>query len=351
MYDILNEYFDVRLSWNKDIPKIKLSLKRKVKITDEFPVKCVVNGKRISKTGQGYYIHYLGEEVGKLVYEERKKYFSKYSLIDWYIKNYNPKEKDVLLKYVDNLIKKCNDGQNKMYSSDAGVRVRKKQSDWSTSHSSEISNRNKKLWSDPAKVIEMKKSWDYSYENHGKKVKDFYKNNKEYIKEVMNRPDRVKKISDAAKRRWEYWVKYDNETLYRLLNSSRNKNYEINGYKVNSIEYQLGVILSELKLNWKYEKGFIFDKKCYVPDFCVDDKKLIVECYGDYWHANPNLFKGNDVVFHNRTSKDIWEYDRIKQETFEDGGYKYLYFWESDIIENIEKIKEKLCKEIHYDRN
>jgi very-short-patch-repair endonuclease len=281
-----------------------------------------------------------------LVYKERKKYFSKYSLIDWYIKNYNPKEKDLLLKYIDNLIKKCNDGQSKMYSSDRGDSVRKKQKDWSNSHASEISDRNKKLWSEPLFFEKMKKTWDYSYENHGKKVEDFYRKNKDYIKTVMNRPERVKKISDAAKKKWEYWVKYDNETLYRLLNSSRNKNYEINGYKVNSIEYQIGTILSELKLNWKYEKGFIFDKKCYLPDFYIDDKKLVVECYGDYWHANPNLFKETDKVYHKRTSKDIWEYDRIKQKTFEDNGYKYLYFWETDIIEDIDKIKEKLYKEI-----
>ncbi len=346
MNDILNKYFDVKLNWVKDIPKIKLSLKPELRITEEFPVKCMYNGKRVSQTGEKYYIHYLGEEVGKLVYKERRKYFSKYSLINWYIKNYNTEEKDLLLKYIDNLIKKCNDGQCKMYNSDKGICVRKKQSEWSKLHSSDISERNKKIWSNPIRANEMKKTWDYSYENHGKKVEDFYRNNKEYIKEVMNRPERVKKISDAAKRKWKRWIESDNETLYRLLNSSRNKNYEIGGYKVNSIEYQIGLILSELKLNWKYEKGFTFDKKCYLPDFYVDDKKLVIECYGDYWHANPNIFKETDKVYQKRTSKDIWEYDRIKQKTFEYNGYKYLYFWETDIIENIDKIKEKLYKEI-----
>ena len=114
---------------------------------------------------------------------------------------------------------------------------------------------------------------------------------------------------------------------------------------MNSIEYQIGLILNELKLNWKYESVFNFKKNCYLPDFSIESSKLIIECYGDFWHANPKYFKSNDTTHKTRTATQVWEYDERKKKTFEDGGYKYLYFWEEDISDNTEKIKEKIIYE------
>ena len=40
------------------------------------------------------------------------------------------------------------------------------------------------------------------------------------------------------------------------------------------------------------------------------------------------------------------EYDKLKKEIFEKWGYKYLFFWESDILNNIEQIERNIYENI-----
>lgn len=121
-----------------------------------------------------------------------------------------------------------------------------------------------------------------------------------------------------------------------------NKNFELN-----SIEYIIATILNKLKLEWKFEVPFIFDDSAYLPDFYIEKYKLIIESYDDFWHANPKMFKPNDTTHKSRMAVDVWGYDLEKKQCFEKNGYKYLNFWESDILENIELIKENIENEIY----
>lgn len=339
--NILLNYLDINLKWKNDKPIFKFIIKSDKKITNEFPLKCIVNNKRVSKTGESYYIHYLGE-VGKEVYSLRKKLFSLYSLIPFYIKNYNI-DSEKLLQYLNELKSKNSVGLKKMYKTELGDVVRKKQSSWSKLHADEISKRNKELWKDGEYRKRIMKSRDYSYENFGSKIKNFYKDekNKEFIKTVMNNPDRVKKISIASKKMWDNAKIYP-EFYRRMVNSTKNKNCILNGYRMNNIEYQIGVLLNELNLNWEYEKIFNFKKSCFLPDFYVNSKNLIIECYGDFWHGNPKFLNENNFTHKNRKVRDVWEYDKNKKEIFERNGYKYLFFWEDDINDNLIKIKENI---------
>ena len=66
------DYVDIDLSWKKGKPIFKFLIKEEKKITQDFPIKCIVNNKKISKTGEPYYVHYLGN-IGVDVYRERKK--------------------------------------------------------------------------------------------------------------------------------------------------------------------------------------------------------------------------------------------------------------------------------------
>lgn len=339
------DYVDINLSWKKNKPKFKFVIKKEKRITDDFPLKCIVNGKKVSKTGEPYYVHYLGS-IGAEVYRERKKLFSLYTLIPFFINNYNI---DVLElnKYLELLHNKNSNGLKKMYASEVGKLVRKKQSDWSAAHSEEISKRNKMLWRDD---VYRKKTLnrDYSFENHGRKIKEWFsdKNNKTYIKSVMNSPERVKKISVAAKNMWKEAKSSNKELFYRMIHSSKNKTYELNGVKMNSIEYAVGNVLNTMGLYWKYEEIFNFEKTCYLPDFFVKSKNLIIDCHGDFWHANPKFFTENQTTHKNRNVKDVWEYDKLKKEIFEKWGYKYLFFWESDILNNIEQIERNIYENI-----
>ncbi len=72
---------------------------------------------------------------------------------------------------------------------------------------------------------------------------------------------------------------------------------------------------------------------------------LIIECYGDYWHCNPRIFKKTDYNKSLKmTANTKWLNDKIKQTNLENKGYQYLYFWEYDIYNNLNNVIKEICK-------
>jgi very-short-patch-repair endonuclease len=71
--------------------------------------------------------------------------------------------------------------------------------------------------------------------------------------------------------------------------------------------------------------------KYYLLDFCLTEKRLVIEYNGSYWHANPEKY---DETFVNKTTgktaEEIWESDKRKIEFLESEGYKVKIIWESD---------------------
>ena len=108
------------------------------------------------------------------------------------------------------------------------------------------------------------------------------------------------------------------------------------------------------KLNLSKYKYVYFDKlnhefSCgtrYNFDFVINDIKKIIEFNGDKFHANPSIYKAEDVSnpFEKLTAKEIWENDSIKINKVLNKGYKVLVIWESDYYKNKEKTFKK-CKE------
>lgn len=325
---IIFEYFDIILNEKISPCRVELSLKEFYKINKPFPLKCIRHNKRICLTGKPYFIHYLGKDIGESVYNQRKLLRKQYNALRWYSENI---ELDIntktCLKNISDLLKENekklhSDIKNQFWNSKSGLDLKTKYSNKSEQHKN-LSESNKKLWQNEEykKTIinKLKLEGRYSFENHGRKVRKFYNDpkNKDFIKQIMNNPVRTKKVSDRAKLMWNNAKKYNKELYYRMINTSKNKNFILNGHRMNSIEYKVGSVLNELGEKWEYEKIFDFKTNCYLPDFYVESKKLIIECYGDFWHANPNLFSENQPTHKTRTAKQIWQYDKLKKETFE----------------------------------
>ena len=110
---------------------------------------------------------------------------------------------------------------------------------------------------------------------------------------------------------------------------------------MNNLEYKIGTILNELEIIWAYETIFTCNNKTYVPDFFIKDKKIIIECYGDYWHCNPLIFSEQSKIFRKISAKQIWEKDRLRKENFEKEGYRFISIWESE-TKDLEKLKERI---------
>ena len=94
----------------------------------------------------------------------------------------------------------------------------------------------------------------------------------------------------------------------------------------------------EMKLFHELEKrGVEYDKHVSIPwqpDILIQPNILIF-ADGDYYHANPQKYKPNDIIYENETAQQIWEYDNGVTESLKEMGYKVFRFWGSDIKQNV----------------
>jgi very-short-patch-repair endonuclease len=89
------------------------------------------------------------------------------------------------------------------------------------------------------------------------------------------------------------------------------------------------------------KERFLSDKNNYfLYDFCILDKKIIIEFQGDYWHKNPQTYE------YNLKNLSVWLKDEFKKEIAEDNGFKVFYIWESEYLENKDNIVENITNKI-----
>lgn len=67
----------------------------------------------------------------------------------------------------------------------------------------------------------------------------------------------------------------------------------------------------------------------FLPDI-VFKPNILVEVYGDYWHANPNIYSEESIMKRGILAKEIWEMDRKRQLQLEELGYIVKIIWEKD---------------------
>lgn len=70
------------------------------------------------------------------------------------------------------------------------------------------------------------------------------------------------------------------------------------------------------------------------PDIVLLNEKIIIEIYGNSWHADPLTYKDNDIIKKwggSFTAKEIREFDAIRKRHLESFNFKVLEIWASDI--------------------
>lgn len=73
------------------------------------------------------------------------------------------------------------------------------------------------------------------------------------------------------------------------------------------------------------------------PDILIPELKIVIEVYGDRWHANPKKYKADEIIgtwYGELTAKEIWLRDALRVAHIETFGYKVIILWESDINNN-----------------
>lgn len=325
----MKKYFDFKFQIKNNIPKIKITVK------SEF-----LKGKAIGKTNMpistssiDYFIFHFGEEKASEIYNFYKKFFNKENLFSFYLKEFSVSDFDqkLIRDYLQILNQKMKENHKKAISS---PEYKKKLSE---SYNRELHSKLKKeRYKDPVFKMKMYEIM-HNPLTKSKRINSFKKwlNNggKEKLKIACNKPERIKKISEHSKFLWK--------TNKFSLNVP--KNYIVNDVKMNKIEYIVANILNDLRINWVYEQNIFDLENSFFPDFILNNCKQIIECYGDYWHANPKFYLNeNEIIKRDLTVKQIREKDASRQQQLENLGYEILILWEDEIINRKENTTEKI---------
>lgn len=119
------------------------------------------------------------------------------------------------------------------------------------------------------------------------------------------------------------------------------------------------IILSE-SLSFENEKLVRFTEegtnKYVIYDVYVPDLNLLIEVNGDYYHANPILYKSGDILFashaRSRTVDSIWKRDWKKRIIAKKNGFLFMEVWEYDLKNFPEEIRQQIVDiRNHYANN
>lgn len=77
--------------------------------------------------------------------------------------------------------------------------------------------------------------------------------------------------------------------------------------------------------------------------FDIKHRDCVIEFNGDYWHANPNLYK-KDAIIRGRTANEINQRDQLKKQTAINLGLRYMVVWESEYKQNKQQIINEVIK-------
>jgi hypothetical protein len=108
-------------------------------------------------------------------------------------------------------------------------------------------------------------------------------------------------------------------------------------------------LAAELAEHIVLKKTVKIGERWYMPDVIIDDR-LIVEFFGNFWHANPKTYSADVIVHHHKSAAQIWAADRARLNALEQ-RYAVIVVWEDDyaaapdrVIESIRKAVVKMAK-------
>ena len=156
----------------------------------------------------------------------------------------------------------------------------------------------------------------------------------------------------------EYMIKeYGEEEgtkKYKEFNFNRANTSSLTYSKISQKVFNTLYNLIEEKDNIFYytlnnEYSVITNTKVYNLDFYDKTKNLVIEFLGDYWHANPLLYKEDDKFIRSNkpvTAKQIWKSDKNRKNNIckQLNNPIYIEIWELDWIKNPEKIINDILK-------
>lgn len=124
------------------------------------------------------------------------------------------------------------------------------------------------------------------------------------------------------------WATMDPEKKKELLHKWQKNN---NG-RISNLE--LKIVKVFIELNIPIQTQYYIKNYYHAYDIYLTGTNIIIEVNGDFWHANPKIYKENDMLNfpkNKKLAKDVWEHDMKNIKFAENKGYKVIIFWETDI--------------------
>lgn len=110
----------------------------------------------------------------------------------------------------------------------------------------------------------------------------------------------------------------------------------------NKLESKISACLTGLGIGHKYSH-YVARRQF---DFLISGTKILLEVNGDFWHANPKLYKPDHIlkfVQGSLTAQDIWNRDQEKLDLARTYNYHTIILWESEIrAKSEEELKDWL---------
>jgi len=149
-------------------------------------------------------------------------------------------------------------------------------------------------------------------------------------------------ISEKAKvRKKLYWKNLPEEEKNRQITMLIKNIHLMNINKKNtSIEIKIkNYLLNDLHLVLEKDFFFQYPHGKFIYDFYFPAHNLVLECFGDYYHANPLKYE-NKIL--NKMQLNNIIRDNRKKQFLEENKINFMFFWEYDINNNFKNIKEQI---------
>jgi len=85
------------------------------------------------------------------------------------------------------------------------------------------------------------------------------------------------------------------------------------------------------------------------PDLIMFDIGYVIEFYGNYWHANPDIYSAEDIVHHGIKASEIWEKDEKRLKKLSSIGFETEIVWEQNYKKDRKSTLQKIDGFINWD--
>lgn len=147
---------------------------------------------------------------------------------------------------------------------------------------------------------------------------------------------------------------FKTEEFKKQLDETMMKKYGVRRITAKMIK-SFKPLTENLVETWLQEQGIPYARSFYIKgkqfDFLIPDVKIVIEVHGNFWHANPVIYKADDLLPHPEptgliAASELWKRDQHKKELAEKNGYKYYVIWESDLaIRKSKQTKQTIQEE------